>query len=296
MLRTRAWIGSLLAALTLGMFFLDNEFAPWYPILYGFFVLAGIVACHELRGLFSPNRRPHAVLCHWGVQTVVAVNWVRPIHEMWPSYFPFSDPWQAILGTVVATMLAAFLWEMATYQEPGEGVARTTNAVLTVVYLGVLASFLAQLRWLPTKAGSNNQAVHALMLAVFVPKCCDVGAYCSGRLFGRHRMTPRLSPKKTWEGAAGGLLLAIVTAIGVSWFGNRPSLFLIKAIAFGVSVAVASMFGDLAESLVKREGQKKDASQSLPGFGGVLDVIDSLLFAAPLAYVWLTAQRLSPLG
>ena len=296
MLSTRVWMGSLLAGLTLGLLFLDTSFAPWYPFLFGFFALVGLAGCHELRSLLPTERRPPAWLCHLGVQAVVAANWVQPFHQTWPSHVPFADPWHLIFGILVAVLIGGFLWEMATYREPGEAVARVTNALFTVAYLGALASFLAQLRWLPTKTGSNNQAVHALMLTIFVPKCCDIGAYCAGRLFGRHRMTPRLSPKKTWEGAAGGLLLAIVAAVGASYYGNQPPYFVIKAVAFAVTVAAAGLFGDLAESLIKREGQKKDASQSLPGFGGVLDVIDSVLFAAPLSFLWLTTAWLSPLG
>src|SRR5438876_4696163 len=124
MLRTRVWMGSLLAALTLGLLFLDAEFAPWYPFLYFFFALVGLVGCHELRGLFPAERRPPALLCHLGVQTVVAANWIRPFHEAFPSVVPFSDPWHLILGVVVAVLIGAFLWEMATYAGPGEGVAR----------------------------------------------------------------------------------------------------------------------------------------------------------------------------
>jgi CDP-diglyceride synthetase len=127
---------------------------------------------------------------------------------------------------------------------------------------------------------------NALALTIFVPKMCDTGAYFTGRLLGRHKMTPVLSPKKTWEGAAGGLLLAVVAAVGASYYGNQPQYFAAKAVAFALTVGPAGMFGDLAESLMKREGQKKDASQSVPGFGGVLDVIDSVLFAAPLSFLW----------
>jgi len=288
-------MGSLLAALTLGLLFLDTSFAPWYPFLYSFFALIGAVGCHELRTLLPAERRPPGWLCHLGLQAVVAANWVRPVHDTWPAAVPLSDPWLLILGILVAVLIGAFLVEMATYREPGEGVARVTSALFIVAYLGALASFLAQLRWLPT-TGSNNQAVHALMLTIFVPKCCDIGAYCTGRLIGRHRMTPKLSPKKTWEGAAGGMALAIVAAVGASYYGNQPPDFVIKAVGFAVTVAAAGMFGDLAESLIKREGQRKDASQSVPGFGGVLDVIDSVLFAAPLSFLWLTTPRLSPLG
>jgi phosphatidate cytidylyltransferase len=289
-------MGTLLAALTLGLLFLDTKFDPWYPFLYGFFALIGFGGCYELRNLFPAERRPAALLCHLGVQAIVGANWIRPIHENWPSYVPFADPWHLILGILVAVVIGGFLWEMAIYVDPGEAVARVTNAFFLVVYLGALASFLAQLRWLPTKTGPNNQAVHALMMTIFVPKCCDIGAYCAGRLFGRHRMTPKLSPKKTWEGAVGGILLGIVAAVGAGYFGNRPAYFVVKAATFAVAVGAAGMFGDLAESMIKREGQKKDASQSVPGFGGILDVIDSVLFAAPLSFLWLTSARFSPLG
>jgi phosphatidate cytidylyltransferase len=109
-------------------------------------------------------------------------------------------------------------------------------------------------------------------------------------------MTPKLSPKKTWEGASGGLALAVATAVVGSSLGPRPPWFWFKAIAFGLAVGVAGMFGDLAESLIKRESQKKDASSAVPGFGGILDVIDSLLFAAPVSYFWLNWTVISPLG
>jgi phosphatidate cytidylyltransferase len=165
--------------------------------------------------------------------------------------------------------------------------------MFVLVYLGVLASFLPHLRW---KLSLDRQSVLALTIAIFVPKCCDIGAYFTGRLAGKHRMTPLLSPKKTWEGAAGGLALGAVVAVVVSLYGNHPSYYLMKAVALGVALSVMGMFGDLAESLLKRETQKKDASQVVPGFGGILDVVDSVLFAAPLSFAWLTTTRLSPLG
>jgi phosphatidate cytidylyltransferase len=128
----------------------------------------------------------------------------------------------------------------------------------------------------------------ALALAAFVPKCCDIGAYSMGRLFGRHKMTPILSPKKTWEGAAGGLAAAVLVTMAMDRFGpallhRNPAL----EIAFGLTVGLAGMLGDLAESLLKRDCARKDASSAVPGFGGVLDVVDAVIFAAPVAYTWL---------
>ena len=99
-------------------------------------------------------------------------------------------------------------------------------------------------------------------------------------------MAPVLSPKKTWEGAAGGMAAAVAAAIGINRFG--PILSGIAAeVGFGITVGFAAMLGDLAESLIKRDCGRKDASQAVPGFGGVLDILDSILFAAPVAYCWL---------
>ena len=123
------------------------------------------------------------------------------------------------------------------------------------------------------------------MLAIFVPKCCDIGAYFTGRLFGKHRMAPVLSPKKTWEGFAGGVVASLLMAVVL----NRLAPALRDdwlALGFGATVGVLGVLGDLAESLIKRDCQQKDASQVMPGFGGVLDVVDSIVFTAPVAYAW----------
>jgi phosphatidate cytidylyltransferase len=158
-------------------------------------------------------------------------------------------------------------------------------AVWLLAYLGLLPSFLAQLRWVgPTLAHSTA----ALMLTIFVPKCCDIGAYFTGRLIGKYKMTPVLSPKKTWEGAAGGLTAAALAAVLLDRLGPAAVLWENVAIevAFGVTVGIAGMLGDLAESLVKRDCQQKDASQAVPGYGGVLDVVDAIVFAGPVSFVW----------
>src|SRR5947209_8271161 len=159
---------------------------------------------------------------------------------------------------------------------------------LFVFVLGLaLASFFAQLRWL--NPSEPNYATAALMLAVFVPKCCDIGAYTAGRLFGRHAMTPVLSPKKTWEGAVGGLAFAVGVAVAIDRLGPAPVLQLdwLREVGFGLTVGVAGMVGDLAEPLVKRDCRQQDASHAVPGFGGVLDVGESVVYAAPVAYLWL---------
>jgi phosphatidate cytidylyltransferase len=107
----------------------------------------------------------------------------------------------------------------------------------------------------------------------------DIGAYSAGRAFGRHKLAPRVSPGKTWEGAAGGLLMVAL----VSWAGSLYfALPALQVIAFGCSVAVFSIIGDLTESMFKRAAALKDSGRLLPGHGGLLDRLDSVTAAAPL--------------
>jgi phosphatidate cytidylyltransferase len=294
MLQTRLWMGAILIGLVFGVLLLDRE--PVYPFLLLLLVFLALIGAFELNQLLGPTHRPAAWLSVSAVLIVLLANW--PAHlRLWA-----GDPWQTVLGAFAGVVLAAFLWEMAAYQtltedaqkgqESGGAVIRMALLVWTTAYLGLLPSFLAQLRWdTPTtqgpEGGPRYDPIAALVLAIFVPKCCDIGAYFTGRLLGRHPMTPVLSPKKTWEGLAGGLLLSIGVAIAI----NRRLPVLrggdLSAAGFGLVVGGIGALGDLAESLVKRDCRRKDASQVVPGFGGVLDVVDSVVFAAPVAYWWL---------
>ena len=124
-------------------------------------------------------------------------------------------------------------------------------------------------------------------------KGSDIGAYTMGRIAGRNKLWPRLSPNKTIEGAIGGLAFGVLASLivsSVARFALRaPCLGWLESIAFGLVVAPAAQLGDLMESMIKRDCAVKDASSAVPGFGGVLDVLDSLLFAAPVAYgFWIT--------
>jgi phosphatidate cytidylyltransferase len=289
-------MGALLAAVALGVLAVDQRLAPWYPFLYLLMLAAAVAGGYELLGLLDPRQRPPALFLLPALAVLVTVNWSRPLAEVWPEAFGL-DPWRLVLGAFAALVVLAFLVEMATYTGPGDSVARIALAVWALAYLGLLPSFFVQLRWLDAPTGESvPRGTLALALAVFVPKGCDIGAYFTGRAIGRHPMTPLLSPKKTWEGAAGGLVLAAVIAVGFAALRPHPDSWPVKAVAFGLVVGGLGMLGDLAESLVKRDGQKKDASRAVPGFGGVLDVVDAIVFAAPAAYLWLTTGWLTPLG
>jgi phosphatidate cytidylyltransferase len=285
MLRTRLIVGTLLAALALAMILVDERFAPWFPFLFATIGLLTTLATLELVALVPSTFRPHVSVALAGVWLIVLSAWGPMVALSGiQSPLPTGPAWWVLSAFTIA-VIAAFLVEMATFQEPGRSLPRLAMTVLTFAYLGVLPAFLAMIRT-GTSADPLRRGTFAIALAVFVPKVCDIGAYFTGRFFGRHKMAPVLSPKKTWEGAAGGLLTAVLLTIAINSYGAVISGGLFAEIAFGLIVGTAGMLGDLAESLIKRDCAIKDASQTVPGFGGVLDVVDAILFAAPVVY-WL---------
>jgi phosphatidate cytidylyltransferase len=278
MLRTRLWMGAGLIALVIGVLVVDQHLAPWFPFLFALILGLALVSTFELLGLMNRAVRPPAWMCCVGIAAVVTANWL-------PHLTAAPGPWELLAASLAGFVVLAFVVEMATFREPGHSVTRMALAVWLFAYLGLLPSFLAQQRWLgPTLAHSTA----ALMQTIFVPKSCDIGAYFTGRLIGKHKMTPVLSPKKTWEGAAGGLTAAALAAVLLDRLGPAAVLQenVALEVAFGWTVGIAGMFGDLAESLVKRDCQQKDASQAVPGYGGVLDVVDAIVFAGPVSFVW----------
>jgi phosphatidate cytidylyltransferase len=129
-----------------------------------------------------------------------------------------------------------------------------------------------------------------VLYLVAVVKISDVGAYFSGRALGRHKLFPRLSPKKTWEGLCGGILSSLVMSLLFWKFGGghlgKVDLGLLDAVVLGLLLPVVAVSGDLFESLLKRASGVKDSGSIIPGMGGVLDVMDSLLFGAPVFYAY----------
>lgn len=154
--------------------------------------------------------------------------------------------------------------------------ADSMASMLTLLWIPFLASFIVLMELAP----DGWQRVVVMVLAAVGS---DTGGLFAGMLFGKHPMAPRVSPKKTWEGFVGGLILGtLVAAIAAYFFFDGR--WWIGAVV-GLACALAAVLGDLAESAVKRDIQVKDMSSVIPGHGGILDRIDSLLFAAPVAYV-----------
>lgn len=187
-----------------------------------------------------------------------------------------------ILLAIAAGVLIAFVGEMARFKQPGGNIINLMGAIFIIVYIGLLGSFMVMLR--------IAYGIMAVVSMIVVTKLCDIGAYTVGRLIGKHKMAPSLSPGKTIEGACGGMLFAIFgawfsTAVLFPLASGRPSQTTwLGIIVYGVAVGAAGALGDLAESLIKRDVSRKDSGVNVPGFGGFLDIFDSLLVAAPVAF------------
>ena len=206
----------------------------------------------------------------------------------------------AAMGWAAAALMLGIgvllLAAIAAYRPQARSAERLAFSVLILAYLGLPLAFMVSLRLLclenlgPEQTGRGHLGILPLVSLVAVVKGGDIAAYLVGSAIGRNRMAPLLSPGKTWEGA----LASLAGALLVAWlvFERWPQPVAARPWGgwpvFGLAVGLAGMLGDLAESLLKREAGLKDSGRSLGGMGGVLDLVDSLLLAAPVAWVlWL---------
>ncbi len=302
MLGTRLVIGFSMVGFLVAVLVVDNGFAPYFPFWLVLSLVATGAAAVEIVNLFSGTEaRASGATVVPGALAVVLSNWaphlVNEMHRLPHTIGRYSyDPLAPVNAlawpflTFVAVVMVAFLAESARFEKPGGSTAAIAGTVLAVAYIGLLGSFVVQMRWF-------EGPYYGLIPLVFLfatAKGADTGAYTLGRIAGRHKLWPRLSPNKTVEGAIGGLLFAVAFALTASAIArlllHAPALGWRQSVVFGLIVGTAAQLGDLMESMLKRDGARKDASAAVPGFGGVLDVIDSLLFAGPVAYgFWLWA-------
>jgi phosphatidate cytidylyltransferase len=293
-LRWRLLVAALIIAPLLGLLLADyhlNFGAPgiWLSLLPP--LLAAAAAAELLALMRAKHLQPAGWAVHAGTQLVVLAGQIPLFWNLLGGPYPAADalgPLGWPLAALLISVAMVFAAEMARFHQPGHAAVNVALGVLIVVYVAVPMNFLVALRLYH----DNRWGMIALVSMAVVVKMSDTGAYFFGRWCGRHAMAPVISPKKTIEGGVAGL----VTAALVAWlffdalapliFGPLvPKATVAGMLLFGVSVGIAGMLGDLAESLLKRDLQCKDSSHWMPGLGGVLDVLDSVLLAAPVAYL-----------
>jgi phosphatidate cytidylyltransferase len=307
MLRWRLLLGTVLIALLVLLFWLEGTQAAGAPPLawlYPLLLVAAALGSQDLVYLYAARKwQPSKVLLTAGNLLLVTAA-VTP-YLFLPAGHALAKPWAWPAVMFSLMVLLAFLREMRRYEAPGESVLNLSLTIFGWSYLGWLLAVLVELRIGQITPVHGILAIGTLILFV---KLGDTGAYTVGRLIGRHKVTPVLSPGKTWEGVAGAVVWAMLGgwAVATWWVPqltsvaaatplsttNNPAASLLSTIPltarwiiYGGVLALVGMLGDLAESLLKRDLGRKDSSDWLPGFGGTLDLLDSILFAGPVAYV-----------
>lgn len=296
MLGWRLVLGPVLILALIGLFKLDLLAGRSAPVLLGLACLLALRSTWELvqllRVRFDPNYR---LLASAGL-AVVCANWLAgpglpetgALAATWPLGPPFIVYSLAVMALFVSGLIR--------YRTPGKTVETLGAELVTLSYVAVLISLTVQLRWI----NAGNLGYLPLASLIVVTKCGDTAAYFTGRLLGKTKLSPLISPGKTRAGAVGALCGAAAGSWAwiewaTAWTGSATPGAWYWAVLYGLIIGLTGMVGDLAESLLKRDLGTKDSAPLLPGFGGLLDLLDSVIFAGPVAYVlWLVLPLTQP--
>jgi len=170
------------------------------------------------------------------------------------------------------------------------GLVAISTTLFGLMYVPWLLNFIQKINFFPFAPGSPADAgKYFLLYFILITKFSDMGAYAVGSLIGKHKMIPRISPGKTWEGFGGAIAVSTGASVAfVYFFGAKMvGMNYLHAVILGVILSITAVIGDLIESLFKREAGVKDSGALFPGIGGILDLLDSLLFNAPIMYLYL---------
>ena len=277
-LQTRVVLGIIMFAAFFGVLFLDSILGT--DIGFGCLAtLAGIIGLYEFYNIvgkngFSPFRISGIVTGVW----LFVAYWFSVRKNFSVDYHFFR---QEIFLALIFWLLLIQTFTRSTK----DAVKNISVTIFGILYIFFLLSFAITLRYLPN-------GVCILIMVLLVSKFGDIGGYLLGRKCGKHKLAKVISPNKTIEGACFSLLFSVLIAVIFSLIPAIRVFSLKWSVVFGIIVGFSALLGDLAESLLKRDANVKDASNLVPAFGGVLDVIDCLLISMPVAYYSLVIFKL----
>ncbi|MFM7036795.1 MAG: phosphatidate cytidylyltransferase [Planctomycetaceae bacterium] len=290
MLRWRLLMSCVLVPATIALFIADQTLGRTASLFALFCGLVSLRSAWELCDLLAVRSiRPSFAAAGPLAMLVTLFAWIH-LHLHLDTRVTLLHSLGCIAAAFTAAALLLLTLEAVRFDSPGVSMESLGGHLVILFYAGLLPAVTAQLRWFPRE----ELGYFALASMIICVKCGDTCAYTFGRLWGKRRLTPKLSPGKTGMGFIGALIGS--TTGGWLWFRFAGALFdaapqpsaLPIIIAYGLTIGAAGVIGDLCESLIKRDVGKKDASALMPGFGGLLDLVDSPLYAGPIALAWWT--------
>ena len=253
-------------------------YTVWSEIPY-FFVALGSIAILLALGEF------YNLASKAGCRPFASMGYIAALGAV---AFFVMDSLVWIVAVMAALTMLSLAAALARPEDMGKALASVSATTFGVIYVALLAGFLIGVRMTPdalTAPPTPHLASKLLTTFLAMVMMTDTGAYYTGRSIGRHKLAPRVSPGKTIEGAIGGFITAIITGplCRLIFF---PEIPVTHALALGAAIGIVGQAGDLAESMLKRGSDVKDSGTLLPGHGGMLDRLDSILFCAPLLYYY----------
>jgi phosphatidate cytidylyltransferase len=231
----------------------------------------GLISFYELTKM-ARNKHSYANLAvGWLIILLIIINEYKPFIQL-----------QILILISIGLLL---LFEL--FRNKESAISNLGITLLGIFYIGFFSAALVDLREFYNDSAftyfQGGYLIISILISIWI---CDSAAYFIGIAFGKHKLMPRISPNKSWEGAIAGFIFSVITMIAAK------ALFLEflewrDTIAVGIIVGIAGQFGDLIESMIKRDSRVKDSSSIIPGHGGILDRFDSLLFTAPAVYLYL---------
>jgi phosphatidate cytidylyltransferase len=277
-LASRALVAVVAAPILVVSFYLSSPLATWAIVF-----AASLLAMYELFAMTLDDRTDRWAALGFGAAACLAFYWIAP------AALPESRAWQTLAahGSTYPVLFLAIvgpgLYYLFRYRDMSTVANRYAATVFGIFYAGVLLTCVAALK----RDGGGNRGGDLVLFVLLVTWLGDTGAYFAGRFFGKHKLYPAVSPKKTWEGAIGGLAGSLAAAIAMKLI-RLDHLTWVDLILITIPGAALGQMGDLVESLFKRSTGVKDSGAILPGHGGILDRIDAVLFFAP--YLWFYLQ------
>lgn len=287
----RLLLGSVLIAGISLVLYLDTLLhAAHSPVILILGIVISLRASHELTKLLQHQQINCSTTAKLATLLVTISPW---FHHIWDAEFRLphdsKSPFFSTFIALMAALMATFISRARQFVTPGKTMIPLAADGFMIVYLGVPLAVIGLLR-LQGPNLSPDASLLPLIATLVIIKGTDTGAYSFGKLMGKNKLAPILSPGKTIEGALGGIAfgvgggLIVLYVIPQQVASISVSVSLSWIITAAIFTSVSGQIGDLAESLIKRDVQQKDSAPLMPGLGGVLDLLDSLLMAAPMAY------------